>query len=154
MQLFLWARSSNILLAQGHFLLILVDDFIRGWFAWNLSHWASKPWFRCCTFHMPKRKKLNSTLERHWGNIWFRRCTLCQPKLISTKVQQTLSNLMLLWHKTKTAIPNWFRHCSSAVLNSSVRFGTWVPSELGLSFTARSPKVWLLLIYSNSFVQI
>ena len=30
MQLVLWARSSNILLAQGHFLPILVDDFIRG----------------------------------------------------------------------------------------------------------------------------
>ena len=29
-----------------------------------------------------------------------------EPKLISTKVQQTLSNLMFLLHKTKTAIPN------------------------------------------------
>ena len=44
------------------------------------------------------------------------------PKLSWTKVRQTLSNLTLLLYQTKTAIPNWFRHRSFAVLNSSVRF--------------------------------
>ena len=29
-----------------------------------------------------------------------------EPKLSSTKVQQTLLNLMLLPHQTKTAVPN------------------------------------------------
>ena len=72
-----------------------------------------------------------------------------EPKLSLTKVQQTLSNLMILPQHVKLAIQNWFRHCSSAVLNSSVRFGTWAVSELGLSFTARNPKVWSLLIYSH-----
>ena len=35
-QLVLWASSSHILLAQGHFLLDLVNDFIRGWLALSL----------------------------------------------------------------------------------------------------------------------
>ena len=47
-----------------------------------------------------------------------------KPKLSSTKVRKTLSNLTLLLHQTKTAVPNWLRHCSFALLNSSVRFGT------------------------------
>ena len=46
------------------------------------------------------------------------------------KVRQILLNLPLLPHQTKTAIPNWFRHRSFAVLNSSVRFGTWVERRL------------------------
>ena len=53
-----------------------------------------------------------------------------EPQLSSTKVRQTLSNLTLLPHQTKTAVPNWFRRCSFAVLNSSVRFGTWVERRL------------------------
>ena len=50
-----------------------------------------------------------------------------EPKLSSTKVRQTLSNLTLLPHQTKTAVPNWFRH---TVHNSSVRFGTWLERRL------------------------
>ena len=53
-----------------------------------------------------------------------------EPKLSSTKVRQTLSSLTLLPHQTKTAVPNWFRRRSFAVLNSSVRFGTWVERHL------------------------
>ena len=34
--------------------------------------------------------------------------------------------------QTKTAVPNWFRHPSSAVLNSSVRFGTSVDEWSGV----------------------
>ena len=50
---------------------------------------------------------------------------LCvEPKLSSKKVRQTLSNLTLLKHQTKTAVPNCFKHCSFATLNSSVRFST------------------------------
>ena len=40
-----------------------------------------------------------------------------EPKLSSTKVRRTLSNLTLLPHQTKTAAPNWFRRRSFAVLN-------------------------------------
>ena len=32
-----------------------------------------------------------------------------EPKLSSTNVRQTLSNLTLLAHQTKIALPNWFR---------------------------------------------
>ena len=32
-----------------------------------------------------------------------------EPKLSSTNVRQTLSNLTLLAHQTKIAVPNWFR---------------------------------------------
>ena len=53
-----------------------------------------------------------------------------EPRLSSTKVRQTLSNLTLFPHQTKTAVPNWFRRRSFAVLNSSVRFGTWVERRL------------------------
>ena len=28
--------------AWSHFLLVLVNDFVRGWFAWTLAHWPSK----------------------------------------------------------------------------------------------------------------
>lgn len=37
---FLWTSSSPIFLAQGHFLLVLVEDFVRGRLAWALTHWA------------------------------------------------------------------------------------------------------------------
>ena len=36
----------------------------------------------------------------------------------------------LLSHQINTAVPNWFRRRSFAVLNSSVRFGTWVERRL------------------------
>lgn len=42
-QLVVWANSSPILLIWGHFLLVLVNDLVRGWLAWTLTHWASKP---------------------------------------------------------------------------------------------------------------
>ena len=32
-----WASSHHILLAKGHFSLILVNDFVRGWTAWTLA---------------------------------------------------------------------------------------------------------------------
>ena len=32
-QLVLWGSSSHILLGWGHFLLVLVNNFIRGWLA-------------------------------------------------------------------------------------------------------------------------
>ena len=35
--LVVWASSSYILLAWGHFLLILVNDFVRGWLAQTLT---------------------------------------------------------------------------------------------------------------------
>ena len=36
-QLVLWASISHISLAQGHFLLVSVYDFSRGWFACTLG---------------------------------------------------------------------------------------------------------------------
>ena len=36
-QLVLWASSSHILLACGPLLLVLVNDFVRGWYAWTLA---------------------------------------------------------------------------------------------------------------------
>ena len=41
-QLVLWVSSSLILLAQGHFLPFLVNDFVRGSLSWTLSYWTSK----------------------------------------------------------------------------------------------------------------
>ena len=74
------------------------------------------PYFSCA-----EPNWISSTLERHWRNIWFR---WHSAKLSSTNVWRTLSNLMLLPHHTKTALPNWFRCHFSAILNSSVRFST------------------------------
>ena len=45
-------------------------------------------------------------------------------------MRQTLSNLTFLPHQIKTAVPNWFRRRSFAVLTTSVRFGTWVERRL------------------------
>ena len=50
-----------------------------------------------------------------------------EPKL---RVREALSNLTLLQHQTKTAVPNWFKHHSFAVLHSSVRFCTWIERRL------------------------
>ena len=36
-QLVLWVGSSHILLAWNHFLLVLVNDLVRGWLAWTLA---------------------------------------------------------------------------------------------------------------------
>lgn len=36
------ASSSHILFTQGHFLLIVVNDFVRRWLPWTLVHWASE----------------------------------------------------------------------------------------------------------------
>ena len=38
--LVLWASSPHIFLALGHFLLVFVSDFVRGFLAWTLK--ASK----------------------------------------------------------------------------------------------------------------
>ena len=51
-------------------------------------------------------------------------------------MRQTLSNLTFLPHQIKTAVPNWFRRRSFAVLNTSVRFGTWVKRRLNRALTA------------------
>ena len=39
-QLVLWASNSHILLSKGHFLLVLVYVFVRGWLSWG--KWALK----------------------------------------------------------------------------------------------------------------
>ena len=89
--------------------------------------WA---WFRRRTFHVP------NLIEEGWlwsdtgGTSDSDGAPCVEPKLSSTKVRQTLSNLTLLPHQTKTAVLNWFRRRSSGVLNSSVRFGTWAERRL------------------------
>ena len=60
-QLVLWVISSHISLAWGHFSLILVNDFVCGWFGWNLALWASK--FKS---HLPS-KKIYQSLTTGWG---------------------------------------------------------------------------------------
>ena len=40
--LYLWANSSHISLTRSHFLLDLVNDFVRGWLAWTVIHWTRK----------------------------------------------------------------------------------------------------------------
>ena len=52
-----------------------------------------------------------------------------EPKLSLTKVRLTLSNSTLLPHQTKTAVTNWFR-CRSFAILKSVRFSTWVERRL------------------------
>ena len=102
-----------------------------------LSGLVQTPYFSCA-----EPNWISSTLERHWRDIWSRRASdsdgvpCVEPELSSTKVWQTLSNLTLLPHQTKTAIPNWFRRCSFAVVNSSVRFGTWVERRLNRARSA------------------
>ena len=39
---YLWANNSHIPLTRSHFLLDLVNDFVRGWLAWTVIHWTSK----------------------------------------------------------------------------------------------------------------
>ena len=97
---------------------------------WSLE--PTKAWFRRRTFHV---LNLNLTeLVRLWsdtGATSDSEGALCvELKLSSSKVRQTLSNLTLLPHLTKTAVPNWFRRRSFALLNSSVRFGTLVERRL------------------------
>ena len=41
-QLVLWVSSFHILLAQGHSLLIKVNDFVGGWIVWTFALLASK----------------------------------------------------------------------------------------------------------------
>ena len=41
-QLVLWVSSCHIFLAQGHFLLVSVNDFITGWLVWTLANWVNK----------------------------------------------------------------------------------------------------------------
>ena len=81
-QLVLWVISSHISLAWGHFSLILVSDFVCGWFAWNLTLWASQ--FKS---HSPSKKIYWSRTTR-WGffssadQVW--ECTMisCQKAII------------------------------------------------------------------------
>ena len=87
--------------------------------------------FRCCTFHVLDQIEQ----VQLWSNTGVTSdsdgAPCLEPKLSLTNVRQTLSNLMLLLHQTKTAVPNWFRQVRSfAVLNSSVRFSTWVEQRL------------------------
>ena len=97
---------------------------------WILAKKLRPAWFRRCTFH-----ELNLIeYVRLWSDTGATSdsdgAPCLEPKLSSTKVRQTLSNLTLLPHQTKTAAPNWFRHRSFAVLNSSVRFCTLVKMRL------------------------
>ena len=42
-----WASSSWLTFClpdQGHFLFVLVADFVRGWLSWTLSHWVRRLW--------------------------------------------------------------------------------------------------------------
>ena len=39
---------------------------------WNLGP-VQTPYFSCAEPHW-----ISSTLERHWRDIWFRRCTVCR----------------------------------------------------------------------------
>ena len=61
-------------------------------------------------------------------DIWFRRRTVCRVKVKFDK--SSTDSVELLPHLTETAVPNWFRGRSFVVLNSSVRFGTWVERRL------------------------
>ena len=62
---------------------------------------------------------------------WFRWRTVCRAKV---KVDKTSTDSVeLLPRLAKTAVANWFRRRSFAVLNSSVRFGTWARVERRLN---------------------
>ena len=62
-QLVLWASSSHILLAQGHFLLDLVNDFIRGWLTLSLASLRANSWWCSGTGAGKWRRACNSSLE-------------------------------------------------------------------------------------------
>ena len=38
LRLVLWASSSHIFLVQGHFLVLLDNDFVRRWLVWTIAH--------------------------------------------------------------------------------------------------------------------
>ena len=40
---------------QGHFLPILVDDFVRGWLALTLAHWVRRLWKLLAQYFCPLR---------------------------------------------------------------------------------------------------
>ena len=70
-------------------------------------------------------------------------------------MRQTLLNLTFLPHQIKTAIPNWFRHRSFAVLNTSVRFGTWVERRLNRApVTFYCKKIWWVCHAHISFFSL
>ena len=72
----------------------------------TLTPKTGKAWFRRRTFHV-----LNLTEEvRLWSDTGATSDSegvpCVEPKLSSTNVRQTQSNLTLLLHQTKTAVPN------------------------------------------------
>ena len=69
-QLVLWASNSRISLSRGHFLLVLVYVFVRGWLSW--SKWALK--VTC-----PAKRK--STCPRLLDGNFFESCSLRSSSL-------------------------------------------------------------------------
>ena len=66
---------------------------------------------------------------RIWFGTWEQR-RLNHQTLQCRIMRQTQLNFPFLPHQIKTAVPNWFRRRSFAVLYSSVRFGTWEQRRL------------------------
>ena len=65
-----------------------------------------KAWFRRRTFHVPNLIEQVRLWSDSGATSDSDGAPCVEPKLSSTKVRQTLSNLTLLPHQTKTAIPN------------------------------------------------
>jgi len=84
-------------------------------------------------------------VEWHWCDIWFRWRTVCWAYVKFDKSSTDSGELNTFPHQTKTAVPNWFRHRSFAVLNSSVRLSTctWVEWHLNRALVTRlCSSVW------------
>ena len=94
---------------------------------------------------------ISSTSERHWRDIWFRRRTVCRACHDRQNFDRLCQNLTLLPHQTKTAVPNWFRRRSFAVLNWSVRFDTWVKRRLNqaLRLLFKERRCCFILLFKN-----
>ena len=79
-------NSCHILLSQGHFLFVLVKDFVTGWLACTLDHWKSNQ-TRITSWILPGPDLLEiavefcSVHELSLIHIWrCRRSTLCRSR--------------------------------------------------------------------------
>ena len=106
-QLVLWASSSHILLAQGHFLLDLVNDFIRRWLAY-LSLTCKQA---LCGAWVAGREtegelathlwNLDVCIEKVDAKCWLAEMTLVMTSLPLARAFQCLFTLVLV------SVPRW-----------------------------------------------
>ena len=102
----------------------------------NLVFWAWQ--LRKNERYCGKNYKFNVCMYALGSGTWEERRMNHMP-LQCRIMRQTLSTLTFLPHLIKTAIPNWFKRRSFAVLNLPVRFGTWLGQCLNRAQLIKTP---------------